>query len=85
MDKHADSQSFCQEAMHVTAALFSLAKTSQITAQAQQNGDVLGQPKSSPEFFHNILQKNPNEFLGQPSIILLPGVGGTKYLHSLSQ
>ena len=27
-------------------------------------------------FFHNILQKNPNEFLSQRSIILLPGVGG---------
>ena len=59
--------------IHVTAALFSLAKTSQITAQAQQNGDdVLGWPKSSLGFFHSILQKNPNEFLGQLSIILLP-------------
>ena len=28
MDKPADSQSFCQEVMHLTAALFSLAKTS---------------------------------------------------------
>ena len=38
-------------------------------------------------FFHNILQKNPNEFLSQRSIILLPGVGGKgiKYLHGLSQ
>ena len=30
---------------------------------------LLGWPKSSFGFFHNILQKNPNELFGQPNIL----------------